>query len=129
MLASRWLIPPRLRLMGPLAAGATGVELERLIETERRLDDMLRQARAAAAAIVQQARDAVARREAAVAAELAAAAGKAEATLAAERERVAAEIAAAARDQIARYDGVDEPRVQAAARLVVERLLTTGGGT
>jgi hypothetical protein len=41
---------------------------------------------------------------------------------------VAAEIAAAARDQIARYDGVDEPRMQAAARLLVERLLTDGGG-
>jgi vacuolar-type H+-ATPase subunit H len=113
--------------MGP--EEGTGVELERLIETERRLDDLLRQARDQAAAIVQEARDAVARREAAVDAELAAAAGKAEATLAAERQRVAAEIAAAARDQIARYDGVDEPRMQAAARLLVERLLTDGGGT
>jgi len=109
--------------------GGTGVELERLIETERRLDDLLRQARERAAAIVQEARDAVAQREATVDAELAAAAGKAEATLVAERERVAAEIAAAARDQVARYDGVDAPRVQAAARLVVERLLTDGGGT
>jgi phosphate uptake regulator len=105
------------------------VELERLIETERRLDNLLRQAREQAAAIVQGARDAVAQREAAVAAELAAAAGKAEATLAAERERVATEITAAARDQIARCDGVDEPRVQAAARRLVERLLTDGGGT
>jgi hypothetical protein len=105
------------------------VELERLIETERRLDDLLRLAREQAAAIVQEARDAVAQREAAVDAELAAAAGQAEATLAAEREQVAAEIAAAARDQVTRYDGVDEPRVQAAARLVVERLLGDGGGT
>jgi vacuolar-type H+-ATPase subunit H len=105
------------------------VELERLIETEQRLDDLLRQAREQAATIVQEARDAVARREGAVAAELAAAAGKAEATLAAERERVAAEIAATTRDQVARYDGVDEPRVQTAARLLVERLLTDGGGT
>jgi vacuolar-type H+-ATPase subunit H len=105
------------------------VELERLIETERRLDDLLRQARERAAAIVQEARDAVARREAAVAAELAAAAGQAAATLTAERERVAAEIAAAARDQIARYTSVDESRMQAAARLVVERLLTDEVGT
>jgi vacuolar-type H+-ATPase subunit H len=104
------------------------VELERLIETERRLDDLLQQAREQAAAMVQEARDAAAQREAAVDAELAAAAGKAEATLAAERERVAAEIVTAARDQVARYDGVDEPRVQAAARLVVERLLSDGGG-
>ena len=105
------------------------MELERLIETEQRLDDLLRRAREQAATIVQEARDAMAQREAAVDAELAAAAGQAEATLAAERERVAVEIAAAARDQVARYDGVDEPRVQAAARLVVERLLGDGGGT
>ena len=105
------------------------MELERLIETEQRLDDLLRQARDQAAAIVQEARDAVARREAAVDAELAAAAGQAEANLAAERERVATEIVAAARDQIARYDGVEEPRLQAAARLLVERLLTDGGGS
>ncbi len=105
------------------------MELERLIETEQRLDDLLRHARDEAASIVQDAREAVARREAAVVAELAAAAARAEATLAAERERVAAEITAAARDQIARYDGVEEPRLQAAARLVVKRLLTDGGGT
>lgn len=105
------------------------MELERLIETERRLDDMLRQARDQAATIVQEGREAVARREAAVAAELAEAAARAEATHAAERERVAAEITAAARDQIARYDSVEEPRLQAAARLVVERLLGDGGRT
>ena len=105
------------------------MELERLIETEQRLDDLLRQARDQAATIVQEAREAVAQREAAVVAELAEAAARAEATLAAERERVAAEITAAARNQIARYDGVEEPRLQAAARLLVERLLTDRGGS
>jgi len=129
MLASRWLIPTRLRLRAPTDSGGIGVELERLIETEQRLDELLRQARERAAAIVQEAREAVARREAAVVAELAEAAARAEATLAAERERGAAEITAAARDQIARYDGVEEHRLQAAARLLVERLLTDGGGS
>jgi len=102
------------------------MELERLIETERRLDEQLRQAREQAAAIVQEARDSVARREAALAAELDAAARAAEAALAAERERVATQSAAEARRRVTRYDGVDEPRVQAVARALVERLLADG---
>ena len=104
------------------------MELERLIETERRLDDRLRRAREEAAAIVRDARQSVGNHEAALAAELEAAARTAGATLAAERERVAAEIATEARGRVASYDGVDEPRVQAAAWALVERLLAGGGG-
>ena len=104
------------------------MELERLIETERRLDDRLNRAREEAAAMVREARESVAHREAALATELEAAARTAGATLAAERERVAAEIATEARSRVASYDGVDEPRVQAAGWALVERLLAGRGG-
>jgi hypothetical protein len=99
------------------------VELERLIETERRNEKLLQRARDEAGAIVEAARTTAADRAAALSGELEAAARESEAALAAERERRIAEIQEAARDRVARYDNVSDERVEAVGRALVDRLL------
>jgi hypothetical protein len=99
------------------------VELERLIETERRNEDLLQRARDEADAIVHAARSAVATRAAALAGELEEAARRSEAALTAERERRIAELRQGARDRAARYDAVTDARVEAVGRVLVDRLL------
>lgn len=100
------------------------MELERLIETERRNEDLLQRARDDAKAIVEAARTAARNRAATLSGELEADARRSEAALTAERERRVAEIQKAARDRAARYDAVPDERVGAVGRALVDRLIT-----
>jgi vacuolar-type H+-ATPase subunit H len=99
------------------------VELERLIETERRNEDLLQGARDEARTIVEAARKAAQDRAAALSGELEADARRSEAALGAERERRIVEIRETARDRASRYESVPEERVLAVGRALVDRLL------
>ncbi len=102
------------------------MELERLIATEQRLDEALRQAREECARLVANAHEAARRAEAALAAEVEAAAEAAAVATATERQQREAEIAREAVEQVARYDAVPVARVQALAQGVVAQLLSQG---
>lgn len=99
------------------------MELERLIETERRNEDLLQRARVEAKAIVEAARKAARDRAATLSGELEADARRSETALAVERERRVAEIRRAARDRAAGYDAVSDERVGAVGRALVDRLI------
>jgi hypothetical protein len=85
-------------------SGEIRMELERLIETEQRNEDLLRRASS-------------------LAGELEGAARRSQAELAAERERRTLEIHDAAQREVARYDAVPEDRVRAVAQTLVDRLV------
>lgn len=98
-------------------------ELARLLDTERRLEERLRQARAEAEALVVRAREDGAAREAALAAELAALERRLDEALEAERRQREAELAAAAERDAAAYAAVPAARLAAVARVLAERLV------
>lgn len=98
-------------------------ELSRLLETEERLDALIRRARGEAEALVAAAREAVAARERAFATEVEAAERDVAAEAERERDRRAETITAEARAEAARYDAVGPARLDALARLVIDRLL------
>ena len=111
----------------PTPASPQG-EFARLLETERRLDERLRQARAEAEALVAAAQAEAARRETALAAELEGDALRLDAELAAEQRRREQEVADAARAEGEAYDGVAPARVTAIALGLAPRLIGGAGG-
>jgi len=98
-------------------------DLTLLLETEQRLEGQLQAARAEAAALRAAATQSAERREAEIGASLAAAEEGLAAELQGERRRREAEIAAAARQAVARYEGLDETRMQEVAARLVAKLL------
>ena len=98
-------------------------ELNRLLETEERLDALIRRARGEAEALVAAAREAVLARERAFATEVETAEREVVAEAERERDRRAETITAEARVEAARYDAVDPARLDALAQLVIDRLL------
>lgn len=101
---------------------ATG-DLEALLDLERSLAARLAAARVEADRILRDARDDIARREAALDAELAAAARDLDARLASERERRLAAIAEEGRRRVAAWDAVDAAGVDRAAQAVADALI------
>jgi hypothetical protein len=99
------------------------MELEQLIATEQRLDDALRQARAEAARLVEEAKATSTLAEAALAADIAAAAAAMAGAAATERREREAAIAREAAEQVARTDGVSTARIGALARDLVHLLV------
>ena len=97
--------------------------MARLLETEARLEEMLRRAREEAAALVTTAREAAAAREAALAAELDALSEQLEATIADERHRQERELVESARREALRFDQTSPEQIEALARYVVERVI------
>ncbi len=91
------------------------MDYERLIETERRNDDLLGRASEEAAAIREAARAAVDRRRREFEAELEAVIATARAEVASRRAAILAEIDAATRDGVARFEAVDDRRVEEVA--------------
>lgn len=114
---------PRVRT-SPAPAGAG--ELARLLETEERLEALLQRAHREAEELVAAARRAAAERDAVLATELAAAEWQQAEAIAAERVRLEAAIADAARRAVQRSETIDAPRVATLAERVVERLLEEG---
>lgn len=102
------------------------MEFERLIETERRNDELLARARAEAAASREAARTAAEQRESRLEAELAAAVRASDEAFAAQRARRLAEIAGTARAAAARFDAVGDDLVRAVAATLVEQLVREG---
>ena len=98
-------------------------DLARLLETERRLGERLRSARAEAEALVAQAHADVAQREAALAAELEGDERRMTERLARERRKREREIADEAQRQIDAYAGVSAQRLSAVVRTLASRLL------
>lgn len=100
--------------------------LDRLIETERRNDDLLRSAREEAATLVRSASEDAARLRETLAARLDTEMRRREAEALAERDRRLAEVRQQAEDAAARYDAVADERVRAAATALIELLLGEG---
>lgn len=98
-------------------------DLDALLALERSLGERLAAARAEADRILREAQDDVARREAALAEDLAARARELEARLAADRERRLAAVAEAARRRIAAWDAIDDASVDRAAGAVADALI------
>jgi vacuolar-type H+-ATPase subunit H len=98
--------------------------LARLLDTETRLEQALQRAREEATRLVTEARAAAQAREAALAAELEAAAQRLATEITGERDTAAQAIAAAARRDAERFDGVTAERIAELARRVVERVLS-----
>ena len=101
----------------------SSVDLEQLIATEQRLDETLRRARAAAAQVVEEAKSAASRAEAALAADIEAATVALATRAATERRDHEAAIAREAAEEVARADGVSPARVRGLARDLVNRLV------
>lgn len=104
-------------------ARPTGSDLDRLLETERRLEALVAEARAEAAAAVARAREEAERREKEEEAHVAAAVRELEQTFAREVEDREAEVRRIAAAEAARYravspDGVTQLAVRAVARLL-----------
>ncbi len=108
-------------------AGDAG-DLTRLLETEARLEEMLRQAREEAARLIAEAQQAARAREEALGAELAAAVQQLDATIEAERRRQEREIAADARRRAEGFDQVSPERVEELTRDIVGRIIGEGSG-
>lgn len=98
-------------------------DLARLLDTESRLEELLRRAREEAARLVAEAHSAAQAREAALAAELDAAAQRLEAEIASERARAAQEIAAATRREAERFDRVTAERIGELAHFVLAAVI------
>ncbi|HET9709114.1 MAG TPA: hypothetical protein VFP39_12515 [Gemmatimonadales bacterium] len=99
------------------------MDLDQLIATEQRLDESLRRARAEADRLIEDAQAASRRAEAALAADIEAAAGAKALTAATERREREAAIARETAEQVARYDNVPATRIGALARDVVDQLV------
>jgi vacuolar-type H+-ATPase subunit H len=100
------------------------MDLERLIATEQRLDEALRAARETATRLVAEAQAEAERREAALETELEAASARLAAETAAERERREREVRQEAELRVKRYESISAEQVAAAAREVVDGLLS-----
>jgi len=98
-------------------------DLARLLNTEARLDDVLRQARDEAAGLVASARDRAAAREAALAAALDALVGELETVIEAERRHQHEEIVESARQQARAFDEAGAAQIDALAHYVVDRVI------
>ncbi len=107
----------------PPAIDATSGDLRRLIDAEARNDQVIREARAAAAETIRAAHDAIAVQQAGLAAELERIVAEQASALAAERDRRMADLAGGAARDAAGYDAVTAERITAAARAVVDRLV------
>ena len=99
------------------------MDLDQLIATEQRLDQSLRLARADAARLIEDAKAATHRAEAALAADVETAAGAMAVAAATERREREAAIARETAEQVARYDSVPAARIGALARDVVDQLV------
>lgn len=106
----------------PAAAGREN-ELTRLLETEARLEVMLRRTREEAARLVAAAQEDAVAREAALATQLEADAHRLEEALQAEYQRRAADTATQAHHEAERLDRVPAEQVAALARYVVRRVI------
>ena len=105
------------------------MDLERLIETERRNDDLMRRAAAEAVDVIRAAKEAAAARVAAAVDELARINAAEAVEIAAERLRRLAEIVEAGRADAARYTDVSDPDIVLTARALVDGILIDGGRT
>jgi polyhydroxyalkanoate synthesis regulator phasin len=123
MLASWLLQGVATRLEPESVCQEHAVDLEQLIATEQRLDESLRHARAVAAQLVEEAKAAAGQAEAALAADIEAAAEGMAVAAAKEREEREAAIAREAAAGVARADGVSAARVRALAQDLVDRLV------
>ena len=94
-----------------------------MLETERRLGERLRAARAESEALVIAAQEEAARQEAALAAEVREGTEHLDERLAAERRRRIAELAEAAEREAQAYESVPAGRLAAVARGLAERFL------
>jgi hypothetical protein len=103
------------------------MEFERLIETERQNDELLRRAREEAAAIRAAAVTAAERREASLAAELSQALEESDLAIAVRRDTRLSEIAAAAAADATRYDAVGDIEIRTTASALLDALLREGG--
>ena len=97
--------------------------MARLLSTEARLEETLRHAREAAAALVASARDTAAAHEAALAAELEALGRGLETTIADEQHRQEEELTQSARQDSRRFDEAGSDQIEALAHYVVDRVI------
>ena len=97
-------------------------DLARLLETEQRLEERLRAARAEAEALVAQARRDAETRDAALAAEIAAEEKRVADALETERRRREAEIAADAEREALEYERAPAALLSAVARALADRI-------
>ena len=111
----------------PSVPRADPSEFDRVIAAERRNDDLLREARGEAEALVQAAREDAAARESSFAARLLEAIRARSEALAAERQRRLTEISVDARARTARYDAVAEEQVRSTTDALVDALIARGG--
>ena len=109
----------------PASLDGTG-DLTRLLSTEARLEQRLRDAQEEAAALVAGARERAAAREASLAAELEAEERRLDAAIAEDRRRREAEVAERAVSEARAFDAMGDDRIQALARFVVERVIGAG---
>ncbi len=98
-------------------------DLERLLETERRLEEVVGRARQDAAALTARARDDAARRERDAAAESQVAAAELDATVARESAATAAALEADAARQVADWGAVPPERIAALADGLTARVI------
>lgn len=116
-------MPAHPSLPGP----ASGGDLDRLLGTEARLEELLRRAREEAARLVAEARETARAREAALGEELEAAARRLTGEIAAERQRREEQLATEAQGQAQWFDRVGAERIAELARGVVEQVVGSGG--
>lgn len=112
--------------LSPSAPAGEPSDLTRLLDTEGRLEEMLRGAREEAARLVAAAREDATARETALAAELEAEANRLAKTLEAEYQRQAADSSVEATRQAERLDRVGAEQVTTLARYVVGRVIEAG---
>lgn len=98
----------------------------RLLETEARLEDMVRRAREEAVRLESKAREAARAREEALGAELAATAHQLDAAIDAEQRRQEQEIAVEAQRRAEGFDQVAPERIEELARHIVGRVIGSG---
>jgi hypothetical protein len=109
------------------ATAPTGSELERLLETELRLEGLVRRAREEAAALTASAGEEAARRERAAEAEVEAAIAGLEAGIARETEAAVAAIEAEAARRVAEWNAIQATRVAALADGLAKRVIARAG--
>ena len=102
------------------------MEFERLIEAERRNDELLRRAREEAVAIRRAARERVAEREAALTADLEAARRAHDDAIALRRAATLDEITEGARQEAARYAAVSDAEITAVTGRLLDLVIAEG---
>ncbi|HXQ30140.1 MAG TPA: hypothetical protein VN848_12840 [Gemmatimonadales bacterium] len=100
-------------------------DLARLLKTEARLDEVLRQAGEQSATLVAEARSKAAAREATLALEIETESRRLEAEIASERARREMEVADATRRGVQRFEAVTAGDVEVLAKYVVDRVIGT----